>query len=97
MGRIRNNKDLREYYEDYFERRLKSIDESFGSPIEIDEERKLLDLMCNYALYRKLFPGEEARDMWRKLWAMQKKFPIIEAHSFVCVYICVFMQEVAPL
>lgn len=28
---------------------------------------------------------------------MQKKIPIIEAHSFVCVYICVFMQEVVPL
>jgi len=35
--------------------------------------------------------------MWRKLWAVQKKIPIIEAHSFVCVYICVFMQDVAPL
>lgn len=35
--------------------------------------------------------------MWRKLWAIQKKIPIIEAHSFVCVYICIFMQEVAPL
>lgn len=53
--------------------------------------------MCNYALYRRLFPEEEGRDMWRKLWTMQKKIPIIEAHSFVCVYICVFMQDVAPL
>ena len=53
--------------------------------------------MCTYALYRKLFPGEEAREIWRKLWAMQKKIPIVEAHNFVCVYVCVFMQQVAPL
>lgn len=97
MGRIRHNKDLREYFEEYFERKLRTIEDNFGSPIEIDEEKKLLDLMCNYALYRKLFPEEEGRDMWRKIWAVQKKIPIIEAHSFVCVYICVFMQDVAPL
>ena len=28
---------------------------------------------------------------------MQKKFPIIEAHSFVFVYICVFLLRVCPL
>jgi len=31
------------------------------------------------------------------MWTMQKKIPIIEAHSFVFVYVCVFMLKVCPL
>jgi hypothetical protein len=31
------------------------------------------------------------------MWAMQKKIPIIEAHSFVFVYICIFLMRVCPL
>jgi hypothetical protein len=28
---------------------------------------------------------------------MQKKMPIIEAHSFVFIYICIFLLKVCPL
>ncbi len=37
------------------------------------------------------------KDFWKNLWSMQKKMPIIEAHSFVSVYICSFMNNVCPL
>ena len=53
--------------------------------------------MCLYALFRKMFPDEEHRDFWKKLWTMQKKLPIIQAHSFVTVYVSSFMMEVTPL
>lgn len=53
--------------------------------------------MCTYSLYRKLFPSDELKDVWKDLWTMQKKIPIIEAHSFVFIYVCVFMQKVCPL
>jgi len=53
--------------------------------------------MCIYTLFRKLFISEELKDVWKDLWSMQKKIPIIEAHSFVFVYICVFLLRVCPL
>lgn len=43
----------------------------------MNEDRKLLELMCVYALFRKLFPGEELKNLWRDIWALQKKVPII--------------------
>jgi WASH complex subunit 7 len=53
--------------------------------------------MCTYSLYRKLFTWDELKDVWKDMWTMQKKIPIIEAHSFVFVYVCVFLQKVCPL
>ena len=53
--------------------------------------------MCTYSLYRKLYNFEDGKDFWKELWAMQKKVPIIEAHSFVFIYICMFLQNVCPL
>lgn len=50
-----------------------------------------------YTLFRKLYPEEEVKDFWRDLWAMQKRIPIIEAHSFVCVYVYTFLLNVCPL
>ena len=61
------------------------------------EDRRLLELMCTYSLFRKLFPNEELKSLWKEMWTIQKKMPIIEAHSFVFVYVCVFLQRVCPL
>ena len=97
LGRIDRNKDLREFFEHYFERRLRTINEQLGGKFDMDEEKHLLELMCVYTLFRKLYPGEDFKDFWRDLWAMQKKVPVIEARSFVSVYICLFMQSVCPL
>ena len=63
----------------------------------MDEEKKILELLCTYTLFRKLFSFDELKDFWKQLWTMQRKVPIVEAHSFVFVYICVFMTEVYPL
>ena len=35
----------------------------------MDEEKKLLELMCLYTLYRKLFNYEELKDFWKDLIA----------------------------
>ena len=53
--------------------------------------------MCVYSLYRKLYQAEEGKETWKAIWSMQKKIPIVQAHSFVCVYISNFMQTVCPL
>lgn len=53
--------------------------------------------MCAFTLFRKLYPEEELKDVYRDLWLMQKKMPIIEARGFVCIYVCVFLLKVCPL
>jgi hypothetical protein len=63
----------------------------------MDEEKKILELLCTYTLFRKLFSFDELKHFWKQLWTMQRKAPIVEAHSFVFVYICIFMTEVYPL
>lgn len=43
----------------------------------MDEEKRLLDLLCIFALYKKLFPSEDFKDFWKNIWSFQKKIPII--------------------
>lgn len=97
LGKIEKNKELRELFEVYFNNKFKDINDHLGSKTDMDEEKKLLELMCTYSLYRKLYNFEELKDFWRDLWSMQKKIPIIEAHSFVFVYVSVFLMKVCPL
>ncbi len=68
-----------------------------GTKIDLDEEKKLLELMCTYSLFRKLYPEEDLKGFWKDLWFMQKKIPVIEAYSFVFVYVCIFLSNVCPL
>jgi WASH complex subunit 7 len=91
LGRIEKNKELKECFENYFKNKLKDVNEYLGTSIDMDEEKKLLELMCTYTLFRKLFNFDELKDYWKQLWTMQKKVPIIEAHSFVFVYVCMFL------
>ncbi len=98
VGSIKSNKDLREYLELYLERTLVSIEKNLGEVnSSMDEEKRLLDLLCIYALYRKLFPSEDYKDFWKNVWAFQKKIPLIEAHSYVCVYISTFINNLCPI
>lgn len=34
-------------------------------------------MMCVYAFFRKLYPSDELRDMWKDIWGLQKIIPII--------------------
>lgn len=53
--------------------------------------------MCIFALYKKLYPSEDFKDFWKRLWSFQKKIPLVEAHSYVCIYISDFMKSLCPL
>jgi WASH complex subunit 7 len=88
---------LRDVFDKYFNAKLKDINDNMGSKYDIDEEKKLLELMCTYSLFRKLYPEEEFKGFWKELWFMQKKIPVLEAHSFVFVYVCIFLSKVCPL
>lgn len=98
VNHIRANKDLREYLEIYLERTLENINKQLGSVNNsADEEKRLLDMLCIFALFKKLYPSEDLKDFWKKAWSFQKKIPIVEGHSFVCIYISTFMRTLCPI
>lgn len=98
VNHVRANKDLREYLEVYLERTLDSIDRQLGSVNNsADEEKRLLDMLCIFSLFKKLYPSEDLKDYWKKVWSFQKKIPIVEGHSFVCVYISTFIRDCCPI
>ena len=78
-------------------RKHEEIDSNLGTRNENEGGNKILDLLCLYALFRRLYPSEESRDFWKKMWTLQKKVPVISAHSFVCVYTANFLNLVTPL
>lgn len=65
----------------YLKDRADTLERIIGSPKEVFERDQLLPTMCVYALYRKLYPSEEQRDLWKQFWGMQKKVPFLEGHS----------------
>lgn len=68
-------------FQAYFKERLDIFDKIIGSPREIFEKDLILPTLCVYALMRKLYPGDEDRSLWKNLWALQKKLPMVEGHS----------------
>lgn len=68
-----------------------------SSPLEIFERNKLGQLLSFYCLFRKLWPKEEDRKIWKSLWKTQKKTPIIILHGHVSLFIGEYMLEIVPL
>lgn len=73
------------------------MSETIGLPTEREERTKLLELMCVYAFFRKVYPSDEMRDLWKTLWEAQRQIPIIEGYSHVTIYISDFLTNVCPL
>ena len=77
LGIIKNNKEFKEFLEYYLIESLKRISEVIGTQKDSQEREFLLELMCVYSLFRKLYPSEDLRDLWKDLWSIQKKVPIL--------------------
>lgn len=97
LGLFKNNKEMREFLELYFEENSKKLSEQFGLDTEKEERTRMLELMCTYAFYRKIYPSDESRDVWKVMWESQKRIPIIEGYSYICVYISDFLTNLCPL
>ncbi len=81
----------------YFEETSKKLSEQFGLATEKEERTRMLELMCMYAFFRRIYPSDELRDVWKTLWESQRQIPIIEGYSYICVYTSEFLTTVCPL
>lgn len=77
---MKNNKDLYQLMLGYIKDRFEIFDKIIGTSREVFERDLVLPTLCVYALMRKLF-SEEDRSLWKNMWALQKKLPMVEGHS----------------
>ena len=94
---IKDNKELLLLFTNYIKSSLQNLNETICSTTETIERKKLLNLLCLYALSRRLFPQEEDRKLWKTLWSFQKRVPVLLLHSHVIVLLGQFMLEITPL
>lgn len=78
---IKNNKDLHNMLNNYLKERYELFDKTFGTAKEMFERDLILPTFCVYALVRKLYPNDEDRSLWKNLWSLQKRIPMVEGHS----------------
>jgi len=93
---IKDNVELYELFTEYYKKALETA-EVAGSPTETFERKFTYEMCCGYALYRKLFPGEEDSTLWKKIWYLQKKTPIIVLYSHIVFSISNFMSTLGAL
>ncbi|CAD8128339.1 unnamed protein product [Paramecium sonneborni] len=94
---IKNNKDFFNLLNTYLKERYELFDKTLGTAKEMFERDLLLPTFCVYALVRQLYPNDENRDLWKNLWSLQKKIPMVDGHSQVLCYLSKFLMEVTPL
>jgi len=94
---IKDNKELMVLFTNYIKSSLQNLNETIGSTTETIERKKLLNLLSLYAIFRRLFPQEEDRKLWKTLWSFQKRVPVLLLHSHVIVLLGQFMMEITPL
>ena len=64
------NKEFQAVYGAYIKFKIDKLTELIDSPTETEERREVIDLLCLYALYRKLFPKEFDKKMYAAIWGI---------------------------
>ncbi|MDR3548351.1 MAG: hypothetical protein P4M11_08840 [Candidatus Pacebacteria bacterium] len=75
--KIVQNLDFKAAFEAYLTEKAKRLDEVLGSPNEHLERQQYVVLLCNFALYARLFRRSEPK-LYKNIWALQKKAPVIQ-------------------
>jgi hypothetical protein len=63
-------------------------------PNETDERKMLFIVYGVYAVFRRLYEGEEERDTYKALWALQKTLPVVVGFRHVLCYGYDFLANV---
>jgi hypothetical protein len=66
------------------------------NPGDMNSHNEFMNLLINYSLYRKLF-GIEDKDLYKKIWSLQKMCPIIILYNNLSVNAGNFLVNICPL
>ena len=92
---ISKNKEFYEMYNEYLSDKVKTISEDLN--INENSHKPLLSLLTNYALMRALFTKKEESSLYKKIWAIQKVWPLIVVYNNLTLNIGNFLSVVCPL
>ena len=67
-----------------------------SNPGDMNSNNEFMNLLINYALYRKLF-GIEDKSLFKKIWSLQKMCPIIILYNNLYVNAGIFLSNICPL
>ena len=76
---ISKNKYFYEKYNEYLANKVKTIEEELH--IKENSHKPLLSLLTNYALMRALFTKKEDKNLYKKIWKLQKICPLIVVYN----------------
>ena len=93
---ISSNKELQNEFLNYFKVKIDKLTASIDSHFEWQESKIVLDLICLYFLYRKLFPKDFDKKLYRSVWSLMKKAPVVCVTGQVVIYPSELIMKTAP-
>ena len=67
-----------------------------GNQGDMNSNKEYMNLLINYSIYRKIFQIEDS-SLYKKIWALQKKCPIIILYNDIYLNAGRFLTQVCPL
>jgi hypothetical protein len=93
---IASNRKLQYEFQTYLRIKMEKIMNSLESQYEHDEAFQVLDLLALYALYRRLYPKDFEKSLFKSIWAMQKKAPGVVVMGLVVFFPATFINRACP-
>eukprot|EP00742_Colponemidia_sp_Colp-10_P007056 GILJ01007574.1.p1 GENE.GILJ01007574.1~~GILJ01007574.1.p1 ORF type:complete len:1186 (+),score=205.74 GILJ01007574.1:74-3559(+) len=94
---VRNNKIFMDRMDHFIRTEFERVAQDLGQPTETNQRGKLVGLFGLYALFRRLYPQQADAKLFRSLWTLQKKVPLLVIYSSVTWSISDFINTFAPL
>lgn len=98
MDPINKNKEFMENFHEYLTKKIVKIQTALNNPYDMTSHSEYLNLLMMYALNRRLFATkDQEREIYKKIWALQKECPLIIIYNNLKCSPGKFLLEVVPL
>lgn len=93
---ISSNKELQNEFQQYFRVKLDKIFTTIDTQFEWQETKQVVDVCCLYFLYRRLFPKDFDKKLFKAFWQLQKKAPAVSITGLVLIYPSELLMKHSP-
>jgi len=95
---VGGNKVLFSEFTEALRRLMKKVGAGLGADVETYPRTAVVELFALYALYRRIFAqGNPDKRMFKNLWEMQLKLPVVLLHGRAMWFPSKFLDDYAPL
>jgi WASH complex subunit 7 len=92
------NKEFIEQFHRYLNWKVDNITFLLKNPEDMISHQEYLNLLMMYTMHRKLFKTkDEERDVYKKIWSLQKLCPFIIIYNNLKVSPGIFLSNICPL